>query len=112
MNWEEEDSLIKFVERKELLDGHSMNCSNEKCPCIIALQLVKISDLFLKWGSLHPDATDMMNEIYENENLNENVKDCLRDAIEACKFNKVDDVHRKLIKTFHSQFSLVGDEEE
>ena len=73
---------------------------------------MKISDLFIKWGYLHPDATEMMNEINENENLNENVKDCLFDTISACQFNKVDDVHRKLIKTFHAQFSLVSGDEE
>ena len=112
MNWEGEPQLIAFVGRKELLNGHSMNCSNEQCPCIIALQLVKISDLFIKWGYLHPDATEMMNEINENENLNENVKECLFDTISACQFNKVDDVHRKLIKTFHAQFSLVSGGEE
>ena len=111
MNLDEEPSWINFVERKELLNGHSMNCSNEKCPCIIALQLVKISDLFIKWGSLHRDATDMMDEI-ENEDLNGNVEDCLKTAQLARQFGKVDDVHRKLINTFHNQFLLVSEEEE
>tara|TARA_B100000029_G_scaffold472684_1_gene513398 strand:+ start:1663 stop:1992 length:330 start_codon:yes stop_codon:yes gene_type:complete len=105
------ETLELFEKNKERLKQHSMNCSNDQCPCIIAQKLVKISNLFIKWQELHPEATAIMDEI-ENEELIGAVEDSFKTAQSSRKSGNVDVVHGKIIHTFNSQIFLLIDEEE